>query len=180
VASSTLSEGNGEEFQTCFPGSAHGGDALTAPPGAPSQRPGAREDQGEGNRPTAEDGIAANVGGPKHVSCLPPPGLVRLVSAQWPRRHGGRSVARGGAGRQGRREVGEMPRKNVGLVAHLLWEQGAGGSNPLTPTIVSSSRRCAGSVPRLTRKSRDSPRLGGGPSVEGPWPLGLSGIDSRP
>jgi hypothetical protein len=37
-----------------------------------------------------------------------PPGLVRLVSAQWPRRHGGRSVARGGAGRQGRREVGEM------------------------------------------------------------------------
>jgi hypothetical protein len=25
-----------------------------------------------------------------------------LVSAQWPRRHGGRSVARGGAGRQGR------------------------------------------------------------------------------
>jgi hypothetical protein len=30
------------------------------------------------------------------------------------------------------------------LVAHLLWEQGVGGSNPLTPTILTvPSRTCA-------------------------------------
>lgn len=38
---------------------------------------------------------------------FPAAGLVRLVSARGPRRHGGRSVGRGGAARQGRREAGE-------------------------------------------------------------------------
>src|SRR3982750_280291 len=30
------------------------------------------------------------------------------------------------------------------LVAHLLWEQGVGGSNPLTPTIFCGLRRRSG------------------------------------
>jgi hypothetical protein len=46
------------------------------------------------------------------------------------------------------------------LVAHLLWEQGAGGSNPLTPTTFTPAHEpllcgfCAGTVSATGRLDR--------------------------